>query len=228
MTTGRHRRVEPSRVAAPTPEQLTGAGRVYSDSDRIIDALREPLIVLDEKLRVISANRAFYRTFAITPEEAVGRHLAAAGDHRLDVSALHDFLDLIQAESAVIEDYEIEIELPTQGRRVLLLNAQRIGGESIATRKILVTIYDVTEHRRAELALVSAKWRSERANLGKSRFLSAASHDLRQPLQTSQSNADNFGEEDQGQGGLRADRPAQQDDGRHVSHVRHTHRYQPA
>jgi two-component system, chemotaxis family, CheB/CheR fusion protein len=184
MMTERHRRGEPSRVAAPTPEQLTDAGRVYSDSDRIIDALRQPLIVLNEKLRVISANRAFYRTFAITPEEAVGRHLAAVGDHRLDVSALHDFLDLIQAESAVIEDYEIEIELPAQGRRVLLLNAQRIGGESIATRKILVTIYDVTEHRRAELALVSAKWRSERANLGKSRFLSAAGNDLRQPLQT--------------------------------------------
>jgi two-component system CheB/CheR fusion protein len=184
MMTERHRRGEPSRVAAPTPEQLTDAGRVYSDSDRIIDALRQPLIVLNEKLRVISANRAFYRTFAITPEEAVGRHLAAVGDHRLDVSALHDFLDLIQAESAVIEDYEIEIELPAQGRRVLLLNAQRIGGESIATRKILVTIYDVTEHRRAELALVSAKWHSERANLGKSRFLSAAGNDLRQPLQT--------------------------------------------
>jgi two-component system CheB/CheR fusion protein len=184
MMTERHRRGEPSRVAAPTPEQLTDAGRVYSDSDRIIDALRQPLIVLNEKLRVISANRAFYRTFAITPEEAVGRHLAAVGDHRLDVSALHDFLDLIQAESAVIEDYEIEIELPAQGRRVLLLNAQRIGGESIATRKILVTIYDVTEHRRTELALVSAKWHSERANLGKSRFLSAAGNDLRQPLQT--------------------------------------------
>ena len=66
------------------------------------DAIRQPLIVLDEKLHIIFANRAFYRVFAVTPEEAVGRHLAAIGDRRLNVQSLHDFLDLTQAEGAVI------------------------------------------------------------------------------------------------------------------------------
>jgi two-component system, chemotaxis family, CheB/CheR fusion protein len=78
-------------LAAPTPAQLADAGRADSDSDRIIDAIRQPLIVLDEKLRVISANLAFCRTFAVTREEAIGRPLATIGDRRLDVSALHPY-----------------------------------------------------------------------------------------------------------------------------------------
>ena len=47
-----------------------------------------------------------------------------------------------------------------------------------------MAIDDVTERMRAETMLKSAKWHAERANLSKSRFLAAASHDLRQPLQT--------------------------------------------
>ena len=128
MTTGRHRRQGRRRAGAGTP-RLANAKRAHSSPDRIIDTIRQALVVLDEKLRVISANRAFYRAFAVMPEETIGQHLADVGDHRLDVPALRGFLDLLQAEDAAIEDYEIEIELPALGRRVLLLSAEKIRGE---------------------------------------------------------------------------------------------------
>jgi two-component system CheB/CheR fusion protein len=149
-----------------------------------MDAIRRPLVLLDEALRVIFANRAFYRAFNIMPEETIGRHLVDVGDHRLDVTALRTFLRLVQAEDAAIEDDEIEIELPALGKRVLLLSADNIRRDAKATREVMVGIDDVTERKRAETTLKSAKWHAERANLSKSRFLAAASHDLRQPLQT--------------------------------------------
>ena len=163
-------------------EREIRAARIYSDS--IIDTIRQPLVVLDEGLRVVSANRSFYRTFVLAREETVGRILGLAGDGRLEIPGLRDFLERVQVEPAPVEDYEVEIELPLLGRQLLLLNAREICDEALGGRKILLAIDDITERKHATEALEAAKREAEQANLGKSRFLAAASHDLRQPLQT--------------------------------------------
>jgi two-component system, chemotaxis family, CheB/CheR fusion protein len=163
-------------------EREIQAARAYSDS--IIDTIRRPLVVLDEELRVVSANRSFYRVFARAPEETAGRPLGLVGDGHPEIPGLHGFLDQVLAEPFAVEDYEIEIELSPLGRRVLLLNARELRDEPPSGRKILLAIDDITERKQATEALETAKRAAEQANLGKSRFLAAASHDLRQPLQT--------------------------------------------
>jgi len=163
-------------------ERRIEAARAYSDS--IINTVRQPLVVFDKDLHIVSGNDAFYRTFLLSPEQVVGRHFAAVSVHLAAMAGLRTFLGHVRTETAVIADFEIEAELPLLGRRILLLNAHEIDEGLAEHAKILLAIEDITERKHAAEALHAAKRQAEQANLGKSRFLAAASHDLRQPLQT--------------------------------------------
>lgn len=165
-----------------TTEREIETARAYSNS--IVDAIRQPLVVLDHALHVVSASPSFYRTFAIKPESAVGRQLPELRDRCLDVQPLRSFLDRIAAGHVVAEDYEIEIDLAPRGRRVLSLNARNIPVVPPAEQRTLLALDDITDRKHVGAALEAAKKQADHANLGKSRFLAAASHDLRQPLQT--------------------------------------------
>jgi two-component system CheB/CheR fusion protein len=71
---------------------MTTAAQRRSLEEAIVDTVREPLMVLDDKLRVVVASRSFYRAFAVTPEETEGRFLYELGGGQWDISALRELL----------------------------------------------------------------------------------------------------------------------------------------
>ena len=166
-------------------EEETRAARAYAEA--IIDTIREPLVVFDKAMRVVSASQSFYQYFQAVPANTIGQFLPDTDAHHLDTRAMRAFLDRIGAGDGSPQSSEIEVDLrdlPQTGRRTLVVTAVEIHDAGVADTRILLTFNDITDFRDTERQLAAAREAAEQANLAKSRFLAAASHDLRQPLQT--------------------------------------------
>lgn len=164
-------------------QQKIDAARAYSDS--IVDNIRSPLLVLDDTAVVVSGNDAFYRSFAVAPEQVIGHPFAqVVRGHVPDPTDLLTFLEQVRSGTASVDEVVVEAELPTLGPRTLIVGAGLIKDDLDGSTRILLAIEDDTARRHAARALEDAKQQAEQANLAKSHFLAAASHDLRQPLQT--------------------------------------------
>jgi chemotaxis protein methyltransferase CheR len=137
-----------SGVADPNP--LAAVALEHSLAEAIVDTVREPLVVLDQDLRVIAASRSFYRTFAVEPQDTQGRRLYELGDGQWNIPALRTVLEDIIPRHRTVEAYEVEHEFPTIGRRVMLLNARRVFDKDGSTAALLLAIEDVTHRRDAD------------------------------------------------------------------------------
>lgn len=126
-------------------------------ADAIVDTVREPLLVLDEKLRVRAASRSFYSTFGVNRADTQGKLLYKLGNGEWDIPKLRVLLGKIIPERGEMEDYEVEHKFPNIGLRTMLLNARKVFYEVGSQTNILLGIQDVTqqrlhEHEKDELA----------------------------------------------------------------------------
>jgi two-component system CheB/CheR fusion protein len=133
-------------------------------------------LFLDTELNIRFFTPATKALFNVIPSD-VGRPLADLSSLAADSALLADARAVLQALSPI----EREIEAQSGAwyiRRVLPYRIQDNGVEGV-----VITFVDITERRHIADALEKAQREAELANLAKSRFLAAASHDLRQPLQ---------------------------------------------
>jgi transcriptional regulator with GAF, ATPase, and Fis domain len=113
--------------------------------DNILGSVRESLVVLDSDLKVIKANDSFYRTFKVTPEETEGALIYNLGNGQWDIPRLRELLEDILPKNSTFNDFEVEHNFDTIGRKIMHLNARRIYRKFNSTRLILLAIEDVTE-----------------------------------------------------------------------------------
>ncbi len=127
----------------------------YAES--IINTVHEPLIVLNQDLRVVTASRSFYEFFKVNPEETVGQLIYDLGNKQWDIPKLRELLENILPQKTTFDNYEVEQDFATIGRRVMLLNARQIERASGKERIILLAIEDITERKRLENILTDSE-----------------------------------------------------------------------
>ncbi len=159
----------------------------YSES--IINTVRESLIVLDQDLRVVSVSRSFYEFFKVKPEDTVGQLIYDLGNKQWDIPKLQELLETILPQKTTFDNYEVEHDFATIGRRIMLLNARQIERRSGLEKIILLAIEDITQRKEIEAGLEKASkelnelaTELKRAARVKSEFLANMSHELRTPL----------------------------------------------
>jgi len=130
-------------------KQFTDLQNACAFAEAIVNTVREPLVVLDQDLRVVAASRSFYRTFKVSPKDTEGKLLYELSDGVWDIAKLRVLLEkILPADGAIevgaIEAYEIERDFPGIGRRTMCLNARKVLYETGSRANILLGIEDIT------------------------------------------------------------------------------------
>ncbi len=178
----------PTQATVITPEVSLQATLSYLQS--IFDTVREPLVILDSGLRVKTANRSFYQTFQVQPEETEHQFICNLGNGQWNLPSLQRRLESVLTKDASFEDFEVDHEFQHLGRRVMLLNGRRITQEDQSVDLILLAIEDVTARKQAEEAFKLFASKLEQSNRELQDFAFVASHDLQEPLRKIQAFGD--------------------------------------
>ncbi len=109
-------------------------------ADNIIDTVRESLIILDKDLKVISANRSFYKMFNTVSEKTVGKFIYDLDDKKWELPQLRKLLEEIIPKQNVFENYEVEYNFAKEGKEKLLLNCRQMVHGAKETKLILLAI----------------------------------------------------------------------------------------
>lgn len=137
-------------------------------SEAIVETIRLPLIVLNKKLEVLTANRAFYETFKLTPKETENRLIYELNSSAWDIPKLRILLEKILPANTHFDNYEVEINLPHLGLRTIVFNARRTYRQVNNTEAILLAFEDITNRKQLEKQ--------------KDDFIGIVSHELKTPL----------------------------------------------
>ncbi len=118
----------------------------------VVDVVREPVLILDKDLRVMTANESFYRAFQVEPKDTERKIVYELGNGQWDIPALRKLLEDILPKNTFFRGFEVEHEFPFIGHKVMILNARQIhaeedtdSGSGLFPPIILLAIEDITE-----------------------------------------------------------------------------------
>ncbi|PYG03483.1 two-component system CheB/CheR fusion protein [Thioalkalivibrio sp. ALE21] len=114
-----------------------GVARPEAFFRAVVDTVREPLLVLNSELRVVSANDGFYRSFPLTPESVEGRSLFKLADGQWNHPELRALLTEVLPQNKAFHDFELTADFGDPESTGLLLNGRRLELEDDASMILL-------------------------------------------------------------------------------------------
>jgi two-component system CheB/CheR fusion protein len=112
-------------------------------AERIVNAMREPLVVLDDAFKVIFASQAFYNEFGLIRRKTLGYQIDQLKIGFAEFPELHHLLENVLRNDQTIDGYLIEPDIRGIGRRKLKINANLIKGK-INTPQMLLLSMEMT------------------------------------------------------------------------------------
>jgi PAS domain S-box-containing protein len=154
---------------------IDAAKRGADFAEAIVETVREPLVILNQNLQVIKANKTFYETFQTAREDTEDRLIYDLGNKQWDIPKLRELIENILPAHSTFRGFEVTHDFEHVGRKVMLLNASEIFNPNAQARTILLAIEDATDRKLAEEAL-------QLTNAELQHFAYALTHDLQEPL----------------------------------------------
>ena len=143
------------RVAALEAARTAQEARTQALQDaqelagKVIETIRDPLLILQPDLRVEAANPAFYQLFQVHPADTLGWCIYDLGNGQWAIPALRTLLEDILPRQTVFNDFEVSHTFAQLGPRTMLLNARRVDHLQL----ILLAMEDITSRKHAETLL---------------------------------------------------------------------------
>ena len=165
VTTGKRDQQNQKDLAGSELQNAQSGEPIHTEEfyKAIIETIHEPLLVLDSDLRVIFANHNFLSTFKESSKKTIGKLVYDLGNRQWDIPELRSLLEEIIPEKNMFNDYQLEHDFPTIGKRIMLINARRITHPQSKQQLILMAIEDVTDRMLSEQALQDSEERFRRA-----------------------------------------------------------------
>lgn len=130
-----------------------GLEKLFKD---IFNTVREPLLVLNRGLYIVTANNSFYKAFKTTPGKVKGVFLYNVGNEEWDMPALRGLLEKVIKTGRPFNDFEVTRNFPGVGPKTMLLNARLVEDRRNGMSLVLLAIEDVTALKKHQEQLIES------------------------------------------------------------------------